>query len=254
MSSFTLKLIALLSMLWDHITAVWPLQIILWPLLFPEAETLPPLVEAAETAGHSLGRVAAPIFLWSISIGYRHTRDIKRYALRLLFFACLAEWPYFLLFGCHGNILFTLLIGLLTLRGFELLNAKRSGLGWALALGVIALLELLHFPEGQGRYVLFILVFYLTEGLTRRKRALLWLLLYPASRWRLLLLCFTEGFSAWSVRTFLLNGFGPLLGVALTLFYNGKKGPEGKGLKYLWYVAYPTHLLLLALVKLCRGW
>ncbi len=254
MSSFTLKLIALLSMLWDHVTAVWPLQIILWPLLYPEAETLPPPVELAETVGHYLGRIAAPIFLWSIANGYRHTRNVKRYALRLLIFACLAEWPYFLLFEVHGNILFTLLIGLLTLRGTDLLNAKRSGLGWVFAGGVILLLEVLHFPEGQGRYVLFILTFYHTESWPRSKTALLWLFLYPASRWRLLRLCFTEGFSAWSIRTFVLNGFGPLLGVALTLSYSGKKGPDGRGLKYLWYIFYPAHLLALALVKLCRDW
>ena len=88
MSFLALKTVALLSMLWDHATFVWPLDL--------------------PFAADYIGRIAAPIFLFSIANGYRHTRNLKRYALRLLVFACLAEYPYYLLFGFHGNIMFTL--------------------------------------------------------------------------------------------------------------------------------------------------
>ena len=37
MSFFTLKTIALLSMLWDHLTYVWPLTMTLELLFFPDA-------------------------------------------------------------------------------------------------------------------------------------------------------------------------------------------------------------------------
>lgn len=46
-----------------------------------------------------------------------------------------------------------------------------------------------------------------------------------------------------------INAVGPLLGVAFTFFYNGKKGPSFPGDKYLWYVFYPAHLLVLGLVS-----
>lgn len=251
MSAFTLKLIALGSMLYDHLTALWPLQIVLWLWFFPQAETLPGWAETLCGLSLYIGRIAAPIFLWSIAQGYRHTRDWKRYALRLLVFACLAEWPYYLLFEGHGNIIFTQLAGLLTLRAMDWGNEKRLGLGYLLAALSVALSWHFAVFEGNGRYVLFILAFSLTDHWPVGKRALLWLFLYPFSRWRLLYLYFTEGFH---LSMFFVNGFGPLLGVGLTLCYNGEKGPERKGLKYLWYIAYPAHLLLLALWKLCRGY
>lgn len=251
MSAFTLKLIALGSMLYDHLTALWPLELVLWLLVFPEADSLPGWAEGLCSLSPYIGRLAAPIFLWSIAQGYRHTRNWRQYALRLFMFACLAEWPYYLLFEVHGNIIFTQLMGLLTLRLMDWGNEKRPGLGYVLA-GIVVVLSW-HFAlfEGNGRYILFILVFSLTDRWPTGKKALLWLFLYPTSRWKLLYWYFTEGFR---LSMFFVNGFGPLLGVGLTLLYNGEKGPERKGLKYLWYIAYPAHLLLLALWKLWRGY
>lgn len=161
-------------------------------------------------------------------------------------FACLSEWPYYLLFGAHGNIIFTQLAGLLTLRLMIRGNERRPRLGYALAALAVVLAWRLSPFEGGGRYLLFILAFYLTERWSARRKALLWLFLYPASRWRLLVLCFTEGMR---FSNFTLNALGPLPGVALTFFYNGKKGPDSPGNKWLWYIAYPAHLLILGLIS-----
>ena len=250
MSFFALKTIALLSMLWDHLTYVWPLSLTLELLFFPDAaETIPALL-ALQRATDYIGRIAAPIFLFSIANGYRHTRDFKKYALRLLVFACLAEWPYYLLFGFHGNIMFTLLLGLLTLRLMDWGNGKRAGLGYVLAAGVVIAAEHFALAEGKGRYILFILVFYLTEHWPTRKKALLWLFLMPLSRYGLIWEFFSE--QLFDYRWFhmlCINAVGPLLGVAFTFFYNGKKGRSFPGDKYLWYIFYPAHLLLLGLAQ-----
>ena len=114
MSFFALKVVALLSMLWDHVTHVWPLALTVEVLFFPDAADTIPALLVLQRATDYIGRIAAPIFLFSIANGCRHTRNFKKYALRLLIFACLAEYPYYLLFGFHGNIMFTLLLGLLT--------------------------------------------------------------------------------------------------------------------------------------------
>lgn len=242
MSFFTLKIIALLSMLWDHISHVYPPALILLDL-YPNIPA--ELFETLFHASNCIGRISAPIFLWAIANGYRHTGNWKKYALRLLLFACLAEWPYYLLFESHGNVLFTYFWGLLTLRGMDWGNERRLGLGYALAAASVILSWHFAVFEGNGRYILFILVFYLTDHWPIGKKALLWLFLYPSSRWRLLLLTFTEGLR---LSNFTLNAFGPLLGVGLTFFYNGKKGPSLPSGKWLWYWAYPIHLLVLGLI------
>ena len=250
MSFFTLKMVALLSMLWDHVTHVWPLAMTLEVLFFPDAaETVPALMVLQRVTGY-IGRIAAPIFLFSIANGYRHTRNFNRYALRLLVFACLAEYPYYLLFHFHGNIMFTLLLGLLTLRLMDWGNEKRAGLGYVLAAGVVIAAEYLALTEGGGRYILFILVFYLTEHWTVRKKALLWLFLMPLSRYKLIWMVFSEqSFTYQWFHILCMNALGPLLGVAFTFFYNGKKGRSFPGDKYLWYVFYPAHLLVLGLAQ-----
>lgn len=250
MSFFTLKLVALLSMLWDHVTHVWPLALTVEVLFFPEvSETIPALL-VLQRATDYIGRIAAPIFLFSIANGYRHTRNFKKYALRLLIFACLAEYPYYLLFGFHGNIMFTLLLGLLTLRLVDWGNGKRDGLGYVLAAGVVIAAQYLSLTEGNGSYILFILVFYWTEHWPVRRKALLWLFLMPLSRYKLIWMFFSE--QLFTYRWFhmlCLNALGPLLGVAFTFCYNGKKGAAFPGDKYLWYIFYPTHLLLLGLAQ-----
>ena len=250
MSFFALKTIALLSMLWDHLTYVWPLALTVEVLFFPDAVETAPALLVLQRATDYIGRIAAPIFLFSIANGYQHTRDFKKYALRLLVFACLAEWPYYLLFGFHGNIMFTLLLGLLTLRLMDWGNGKRAGLGYLLAAGVVIAAQYLSLTEGNGSYILFILVFYMTEHWSVRKKALLWLFLMPLSRYRLIWMFFSEQLLTYRwFHMLCINAVGPLLGVACTFFYNGKKGPAFPGDKYLWYVFYPAHLLLLGLVQ-----
>lgn len=252
MSFFSLKLAALLSMLFDHVTYVWPVFLLPWELFFPNVMETPQAVLALQHITDYIGRIAAPIFLFSIANGYQHTRDLKRYALRLLAFACLAEWPYLLLFGMDGNIMFTLLLGLLTLWLFEHGNRLRPWLGWAGAAAVILGAEALALTEGKGRYLLFILVFHLTRDWPVRKKAPLWLLLMPLARygltWEVLTNAAAGTLTARWLHLWAVNALGPLLGVALTFWYNGEKGPSFPGDKYIWYLFYPVHLLLLGLM------
>jgi len=68
-----LKLIACMSMLIDHIGYV----------LFPEAELL-----------RIIGRIAMPIFAFFIGEGCLHTRDRKKYFLRLFVLALICQAVY----------------------------------------------------------------------------------------------------------------------------------------------------------------
>ncbi len=189
MSFFALKVVALLSMLWDHVTYVWPLALTVEVLFFPDAADTIPALLVLQRATDYIGRIAAPIFLFSIANGY------------------------------------------------------------VLAAGVVIAAEHFALAEGKGRYILFILAFYLTDHWPVRKKALLWLFLMPLSRYRLIWMFFSEQFTWRWFHMLCINALGPLLGVAFTFCYNGKRGPSFPGDKYLWYVFYPAHLLVLGLVN-----
>lgn len=74
-NGFTLKCIAMVCMLIDHTGAV----------LFPQYRIL-----------RMVGRLAFLIYCFLLVEGAMHTRNIRRYELRLLLFACISEIPLIL--------------------------------------------------------------------------------------------------------------------------------------------------------------
>lgn len=79
-SSFELKLIALVCMIIDHIGYYFVNSISI----------------NMYTACRIIGRISMPIFLFLIVQGYIHTRNFKKYVIRLLFFACITQFALFL--------------------------------------------------------------------------------------------------------------------------------------------------------------
>lgn len=68
-----------------------------------------------------IGRIAFPIFAFTLNEGYVHTRSLKKYLLRLFIFAVSIQMPS-ILFGYDYpmNIFFTLFLGLLSIYIFNL--------------------------------------------------------------------------------------------------------------------------------------
>ena len=79
------------------------------------------------TAMRLVGRVAFPLFAFMIAEGAVHTRDRRRYALRLFLLALISEIPFNLvaggtwLFPADQNTVFTLLLGLLAIWAGDLI-------------------------------------------------------------------------------------------------------------------------------------
>lgn len=100
----TLKVIALVTMLIDHIGAIF----------FP-----------GEMLWRTIGRVAFPIFSWQLAEGFIHTSSRSKYALRLFLFGCVSQAPYMFLnpdismAPLHINIMFQLFTGVLLLAAAE---------------------------------------------------------------------------------------------------------------------------------------
>lgn len=111
LSAAALHIIAMALMLMDH----------LWATLLPAQDWLT-----------CAGRLAFPIFAFMTVEGYFHTRNLKRYVLRLLLFALLSEVPFDLMYGgtwfypVHQNVIWTLLLGLLGVHLMETVRKSKS--------------------------------------------------------------------------------------------------------------------------------
>ena len=69
-----------------------------------------------------IGRVAFPLYAWGVAVGAEHTRDWRRYALRLVILGVISQ-PFYM-FGMNHrfnqlNVLATLLCGLLAIEGVK---------------------------------------------------------------------------------------------------------------------------------------
>ena len=120
-----LKLIAVVSMLCDH-AAIRLLAYGLIPALYAAGEEA-----AAERWNQvfwilrSVGRMAFPIYVFLLTEGFCHTRNRRRYALRLGVFALISEIPFDLLvygkiWDTHSqNVFFTLFLAVLMLTAVD---------------------------------------------------------------------------------------------------------------------------------------
>lgn len=229
-----LRWIALGAMLLDH----------LWAMVVPGNQWMT-----------YAGRLAFPIFAFQITEGFLHTSDFRRYALRLLAFACVSEIPFDLMYAStpfypfHQNVMFTLLLGLLAIRGLD--RARQERTAKAAALGLLALLGawlagVLGMTDYGGMGVLTVAVFYVFRGFPLAwlgRLACLFLLNMVFFRGEYLT---AEIFG----RTLELQtqGFALLALVPIGL-YGGEKGRGGRALQYGSYAFYPLHMLALYLIK-----
>ena len=254
MTTFLLKIIALLSMLIDHIGAVFPIQsamIFRW-----------------------VGRISFPLFAYMIAQGCIYTKNIYKYMLRLAVFAVVSEIPFDAAFG-NGisflrdtNIFYTLFFAVSAIAAYNFLIVrielskkcqkprnssprlydKQEGLlskktFIVAAISVIPsliLAELLSTDYGAVGVLLIYMLYLVPKGATPIVLAAGMFILYGAN-----IFDYTD-VSGW---VFSRNAAGlfffSLISIPLVLFHNGKQGPK---LKWLFYVSYPLHLLILAQV------
>ena len=114
----------------------------------------------------SVGRISFPIFCFLLVEGFVHTSNRKKYALRLFLFACVSELPFDLCFNggllefSYQNVMFTLLIGFLTLWLMDIVRQKNPVLLLFTAGGGI-LLGKLFAADYNWKGIVLILILYL---------------------------------------------------------------------------------------------
>ena len=212
LNTFTLKMIAIISMLVDHIGHIF----------FPEVMIF-----------RIVGRIAFPIFAYVLAEGIYYTKDITKYMMRLGIFALLSEIPYDLaimgsvLEFSHQNVFFTLFFGVLMFwlyKKIEQPGLKTGALVVIFLLGIFACQCLNTDYSDIG--ILLIFAFYMYRDKKVGK-----LVLAGA-----LFLGLTDGLQLYA-----------LLALPLIALHNGEQGAK---MKTFFYLFYPAHLLILYIVYL----
>lgn len=231
-SSFGLHVLAMAFMLCDH----------MWAALFPAEEWLT-----------CVGRLAYPIFAFMISEGYTHTHDLKKYMLRLFFWAAVTEIPFNLMcngsifFPFHQNVLWTFIISLLMIILIEKCRAKFKPAVSVLLSGLIALLGYVAgyaaMADYYGEGVLMVLMFYFFRAPNFKNRLLQLIFMYILNVE--LLGGYSYEFTLFGhVFEFAQQGFA-LLSLIPIWLYSGRQGFRSKAFRYFCYAFYPVHMLLL---------
>lgn len=230
LSGSALKSIAIITMLIDHVGAAVLARLIIGgngsEFLYQSYLML-----------RAIGRISFPIFCFLLVEGFEHTRDRKKYALRLFAFALISEVPFDLAFSSkvlefeHQNVFFTLFIGLITIMAFHEVEQKVE---WNSIVRAVALVGTMLAGMGLA---------YLLRTDYDAKGVMCIMALYAFRQIRgaqILAGCIAFGW--WEIEA--LVAFIPIA------FYNGKRGWN---MKYVFYLFYPLHLLILYVVCVRMG-
>ncbi len=225
LSGSSLKILALVCMLIDHIGAA----ILYEGILLPNAPIIigTPMhrLYLFYRALRFIGRIAFPIFCFLLIQGFLYTSNRKRYVIRLGVFALISEIPFDLALNnqllefTHQNVFFTLFIGLLVLVVMDCFerNPYIQVIAVAAGMGLAWLLKTDYSYHG----ILLIAILYFFRY-------------YPALS--------TIG----GCISLLWEAPACLAFIPINM-YNGERGLS---LKYVFYVFYPLHLMILAGVRI----
>lgn len=199
-----IKLIAIITMTIDHIGYVFFPDILIFRII---------------------GRIAFPLFVYSMMIGYFRTKDLSKYIVRLLIIGIISQFPYSLLFNVYRpNVMFTLIF---TLLYYYTLDKKK----WWIMPILVLIPFALNF-EYSLIYLFLVPIFYYfrNNGLLLSISFILFYLNY--------LIYPVDSFSIATFFTILCLPF-ILINTDITIKIN----------KYFFYLYYPIHIIILLIVK-----
>ena len=226
-----LKLIAIIAMTIDHLT---------WTLA-PGFSRLWWVI-----ALHSIGRITAPIMWFFIAEGYHHTRNLKKYAVRLFILALISHFAYNFCFG-------------ISFVPFKTSVFDQTGVVWSLAWGLVMLV--IHDSEklkDWHKIVLYLLICVITFpanwscvaamavlfiGSNRGnfKKQMFWLVVWSAI-YALIYFLFVD-------KVYAFVQLGTCLAIPFLAMYKGERG-KWKGMGKLFYAYYPVHLAICGIIRI----
>ena len=225
LSGAKLKLIAMISMLADHVNK---------SLIYPYLTSNRGFLAFVSNLFDIIGRIAFPLFCFFVVEGYFKSRNRRKYLLYLLLFGVISEVPFDMFttasfFNMNwNNVMFTLALVLVTVWIIDILKGKMQGrakvLWYIVSLLIVALMCIVSVYlslDYEHHAILIGYFFYLFHDA------------------RIFAVPF--GYASMFTQPWALLGFG------LTLTYNGERGKQNKWVNY-WF--YPAHLLILGILRL----
>jgi len=216
LSLFILKIIGLITMFVDH-----------YQVMIGGSEIL-----------RVIGRLSFPIFAFTLNEGYVHTRNLKKYLLRLFCFAVVIQGLFILCAdGRDINIFFTLFLGLFTIC---ILNLKKSWIKepFMKIIKAILIIFILYFSQkinlDYGAYgILLIMIFNIFRNNNLK-------ILISFLTLNIFNLVFPNVFQIVHTQIF------SLISLIFIFLYNGEKG---RNIKFFFYLFYPIHFFILGIIK-----
>lgn len=234
LSSFGLKIIAVVTMFIDHLGVS--------------------LLDNQQTAymiARGIGRISFPIFAFVLVEGFYYTHDRIKHGILLGIFALISEIPYDMLYGSffnlnQQNVLFTLFIGYMMIWALDSISMYR-----------VSYSENILKKIGAGRLNTILELLVMLIGFA----AAYLLNCSYAYAGVMLILCFYV-FRKYHIGRVVVNmvfnmgmfGYGlqwlGAFSIIPIAFYNEKPGKYQW--KYFFYIFYPVHILILIVLKIIK--
>lgn len=241
----TLKYIAIIAMVIDHVAVA-----------FLPYESVPAIIM------HFLGKTTGPIMFFCAVEGYHHTKDIKKYMLRLAIFALISWFP-FVYFRYGGvladinymrpNVIYTIFLGVLAI------HIRRKLKNPVFKIIFLLCLIILSIPADWGTTgIIIIIVFDYFYGnfknqafgygmIVLLKVGVLSMITSPFFN-----LIYEHSFYIdMEYYMYSIQDIGMFIPILLLSFYNGQRGKNKKFSKWFFYIFYPVHLLILGFLQVC---
>jgi len=262
LTSNSLKIIAIVTMIIDHIGYYFK----------------PYMNNVVYIMLRAIGRISMPLFAYLLVQGFFHTKDLKKYIIRIFVFAIATQLAIFgvsifdenpqnLSVNTQLNVLFSYTLSLITLWVIhEKTIIKKYDLNknmFAKILMILAIIGIYVFiPFDYEIYLpLFIVMLYFIEKLKitiymQRQN-------YNISIKGMLVSSLTEDkikkgyilLILFAMLTIIIRSMNPmywymLLSIIPIYLYNGERGKSNKKIKYMFYAVFPLQHFLIYLVSL----
>ena len=226
-----IKLIAIIAMTVDHLTwAFFPGTQAVWYVF----------------ALHIIGRLTAPIMWFFIAEGCYYTHSMKKYIGRLFLFSVISHFAYDFAFGIPflplstGVFNQTSVMWSLAWAAVLIYICRQDRIPqWVKIVSIIAIC-LISFPSDWSCIAAmcpFFLYAHRGKFKLQARDIVLWTFMYAA----VYFLFLDKLYGALQMFTFLT--------IPILAQYNGERG-KWKGMKWLFYIYYPAHLIVIGLIRL----